>query len=60
MTKFTVPLHVRHCCLDDKDICIGCGRTLDEICRWSSVTNSEKQDILINSLARVQSRNIST
>nr|WP_254619459.1 DUF1289 domain-containing protein [Vibrio metschnikovii] len=23
---------VRHCCLDDKDICIGCGRTLDEIC----------------------------
>ncbi|ENM3943723.1 DUF1289 domain-containing protein [Vibrio cholerae] len=51
---------VRHCCLDDKDICIGCGRTLDEICRWSSATNSEKQEILINSLARVQSRNIST
>ncbi|EGR4199847.1 DUF1289 domain-containing protein [Vibrio cholerae] len=20
---------VRHCCLDDKDICIGCVRTLD-------------------------------
>ncbi|TQQ10117.1 DUF1289 domain-containing protein, partial [Vibrio cholerae] len=51
---------VRHCCLDDKDICIGCGRTLDEICRWSSATNSKKQEILINSLARVQSRNIST
>ncbi|CRZ55407.1 Predicted Fe-S protein [Vibrio cholerae] len=50
---------VRHCCLDDKDICIGCGRTLDEIRRWSSATNSEKQEILINSLARVQSRNIS-
>ncbi|HHY0356068.1 TPA: DUF1289 domain-containing protein [Vibrio cholerae] len=50
---------VRHCCLDDKDICIGCGRTLDEICRWSSATNSEKQEILINSVARVQSRNIS-
>ncbi len=33
---------VRHCCLDDKDICIGCGRTLDEICRWSSATNIEK------------------
>ncbi|MGQ4547729.1 DUF1289 domain-containing protein [Vibrio cholerae] len=50
---------VRHCCLDDKDICIGCGRTLDEICRWSSAINSEKQEILINSLARVQGRNIS-
>ncbi|WP_113773123.1 DUF1289 domain-containing protein, partial [Vibrio cholerae] len=24
------------------DICIGCGRTLDEICCWSSATNSEK------------------
>ncbi|HGF7203473.1 TPA: DUF1289 domain-containing protein, partial [Vibrio cholerae] len=23
-------------------ICIGCGRTLDEICRWSSATNIEK------------------
>ncbi|EJL6275329.1 DUF1289 domain-containing protein, partial [Vibrio cholerae] len=40
-------------------ICIGCGRTLDEICRWSSATNSEKKEILINSVARVQSRNIS-
>ncbi|WP_337227157.1 DUF1289 domain-containing protein, partial [Vibrio cholerae] len=39
--------------------CIGCGRTLDEICRWGSATNSEKQDILINGLARVQGRNIS-
>ncbi|AEA79921.1 hypothetical protein VCLMA_B0280 [Vibrio cholerae LMA3984-4] len=28
--------------------------------RWSSATNSEKQEILINSLARVQGRNIST
>ncbi len=49
---------VRHCCLDDKDICIGCGRTLDEICRWSSA-KIVKKEILINSLARVQSRNIS-
>ncbi|ELY5216510.1 DUF1289 domain-containing protein [Vibrio cholerae] len=50
---------IRNCCLDDKDICIGCGRTIDEICRWTNATNSEKQEILINSLARVQSRNIS-
>ncbi|MFT1622092.1 DUF1289 domain-containing protein, partial [Vibrio cholerae] len=42
-----------------KDICIGRGRTLDEISRWSSATNREKQEILINSVARVQSRNIS-
>ncbi|HDZ9485671.1 TPA: DUF1289 domain-containing protein, partial [Vibrio cholerae] len=46
--------------LDDKDICIGCSRTLDEICRWSGATNREKQEILINSLARVRGRNIST
>ena len=23
---------IRHCTLDDADICLGCGRTLDEIC----------------------------
>ena len=25
---------VRNCCLDKKDVCIGCGRTVDEIIRW--------------------------
>ncbi|WP_226047902.1 DUF1289 domain-containing protein [Vibrio mimicus] len=50
---------IHNYCLDDKDISIGCSRTIDEICRWTNATNSEKQEILINSLARVQSRNIS-
>ncbi|WP_082117034.1 DUF1289 domain-containing protein [Sedimenticola thiotaurini] len=27
---------VRLCTLDDDDICIGCGRTLEEIKGWSS------------------------
>lgn len=37
---------VRTCCLDDQDICLGCGRTLDEIRRWSEMTETEKQDTL--------------
>ncbi|MFY8123363.1 MAG: DUF1289 domain-containing protein, partial [Silanimonas sp.] len=25
---------VRHCCLDEADECLGCGRTLEEIKAW--------------------------
>ncbi|RDH84008.1 MAG: DUF1289 domain-containing protein [endosymbiont of Galathealinum brachiosum] len=37
---------VRNCCLDKKDICIGCGRTLEEIMQWQASSISEKKDIL--------------
>ncbi|WP_375749895.1 DUF1289 domain-containing protein [Vibrio sp. HN007] len=37
---------VRNCCLDDKDICIGCFRTLQEILDWSESTPKEKHEIL--------------
>lgn len=37
---------IRNCCLDKKDICLGCGRTLDEIKGWQAASNSEKQKIL--------------
>jgi predicted Fe-S protein YdhL (DUF1289 family) len=38
---------VRNCCLDEEDICIGCGRTVDEIIRWSDAANKEKLEILV-------------
>ena len=38
---------VRNCCLDEEDICIGCGRTVDEIIRWSDAGNKEKLEILV-------------
>jgi len=37
---------IRRCCLDDNDICIGCLRTLDEICHWSQANDHDKQKIL--------------
>lgn len=45
---------VHNCCLDKKDVCIGCGRTLDEIKGWQAATNSEKIVILEKSLTRVK------
>jgi len=33
---------VRICCLDDDNMCLGCGRTLDEIRRWSDMSETEK------------------
>ena len=46
---------VRNCCLDKKDICIGCGRTLDEIKGWQAATNREKRVILEKSTKRIKS-----
>jgi uncharacterized protein len=37
---------VRNCCLNDDDICLGCGRSLVEITRWSAATDTGKQVIL--------------
>ena len=33
---------VRICALDEADVCVGCGRTLDEIARWSSMSSEDK------------------
>jgi predicted Fe-S protein YdhL (DUF1289 family) len=37
---------VRNCCLNDEDICLGCGRSLGEITRWSAAQNADKLVIL--------------
>jgi len=33
---------VRNCCLDDEDICLGCFRSLEEICLWGSLSANDK------------------
>ena len=43
---------VRNCCLDDDDICMGCFRTLREICDWHGATDDEKREILKRCEAR--------
>jgi len=37
---------VRNCCLDEADVCLGCGRTIDEILRWQKATNAEREAIV--------------
>ncbi|QLE98648.1 DUF1289 domain-containing protein [Neptunomonas phycophila] len=39
---------VRRCCLDDKDICIGCLRSLSEIRSWPQADEPAKKRILAN------------
>ena len=37
---------VRNCCLDELNICLGCGRTLDEITGWRASDAYEKARVL--------------
>ena len=47
---------VRNCCLDDDNVCLGCGRSLDEIVSWSTADDSEKRAILNRSRLRAAER----
>lgn len=37
---------VQICALDERDICIGCLRTGDEILRWTQMSNEERREVL--------------
>ena len=37
---------IRLCTLDDNDICVGCYRSIDEICAWGGASENERRDIL--------------
>jgi predicted Fe-S protein YdhL (DUF1289 family) len=43
---------VRNCCLDEKDICMGCHRSFDEILQWSKVSDDIKKTILVKTELR--------
>jgi predicted Fe-S protein YdhL (DUF1289 family) len=45
---------VRHCCLDDNDICLGCFRSRAEIVRWGSASEGERRVILKRANLRKQ------
>jgi len=47
---------VRNCCLDDDDVCMGCGRTLAEIIAWSTSPEHDQQEILRLSRERLRRR----
>jgi predicted Fe-S protein YdhL (DUF1289 family) len=37
---------IRICCLDDKDVCLGCFRTLDEIRNWQASDDTRRALVL--------------
>jgi predicted Fe-S protein YdhL (DUF1289 family) len=47
---------VRNCCLDDDDICLGCFRSLVEICAWSAASPADKAEILKKCAERREQR----
>ncbi|WP_044619152.1 DUF1289 domain-containing protein [Gynuella sunshinyii] len=47
---------VRNCCLDDSEVCLGCGRTLQEIKDWWNCSNSDKRLIIRRAQTRQQRR----
>lgn len=40
------------CTLDDDDICLGCLRSIDEICAWGTASDAERRQILQQVSAR--------
>lgn len=47
---------IRNCCLDDDNVCIGCGRELQEIIAWSTSSDEDKRAILARSSERRRAR----
>jgi uncharacterized protein len=47
---------VRNCCLDEDNVCMGCGRSLQEIVTWSSASAADKAAILERSRERAKRR----
>lgn len=36
----------RNCSLEQRGVCIGCGRTRNEIASWLRLSNEERQDVI--------------
>jgi hypothetical protein len=47
---------VRNCCLDDDNVCMGCGRLLEEIVQWGTASDAVKTAILERSRERLRAR----
>ncbi|MDI3323161.1 DUF1289 domain-containing protein [Pontibacterium granulatum] len=58
MKRNTAPC-VRNCCLDEHDICLGCGRSLEQILNWSEVDQAQRQLWLDEAAERRQKRRLS-
>lgn len=37
---------VKNCCLNNLDVCMGCGRTLTEITGWRGMSEEQRQAVM--------------
>lgn len=37
---------IRHCTLNEQDVCVGCKRTLQEIMGWTAMTDAERRAVM--------------
>ncbi|MBB2494042.1 DUF1289 domain-containing protein [Pseudomonas sp. UL070] len=44
----------RQCCLDDQDVCLGCGRCLAEILEWGQAADARRREICKAALLRLR------
>jgi len=51
---------VRNCCLDEADICLGCGRSLEQILNWNEVDQAQRERWLEEAAGRRQKRRLPT
>ena len=42
----------RHCSINEKQLCVGCGRTRGEITQWRNMTEEEQQQTVIKAKER--------
>ena len=47
---------VRRCTLDSDDICVGCYRSIDEICAWGGADDDQRRAILLRAGARRETK----
>lgn len=47
---------VRNCCLDERDICLGCHRSVEEIIAWGTADAAERRAILARAAQRAEAR----
>jgi predicted Fe-S protein YdhL (DUF1289 family) len=47
---------VRNCCLDENDVCLGCGRLLQEILDWRNASPEEQEAISVRAKERRMQR----
>ncbi len=48
---------IRHCSINKKQLCVGCGRTREEIAGWTTMTEQEQQETIKRCEERIRTEN---